>query len=60
MLSILMKELLRYKQQRIKTSELYSSIELVGDENLLIIALKLVDWIKVEGMRKETRNLDLW
>lgn len=60
MLLILMKELLRYKQQRIKTPELYSSIELVGDENLLIIALKLVDWIKVEGMRKKTRNLDLW
>lgn len=36
MLLILMKELLRYKQQRIKTPELYSSIELVGDENLLI------------------------
>lgn len=59
MLFILMKELLHFYQKRVKSSVLISAIELVGEKNLQTISGRLVEWIKVEGMRKKTRNLDL-
>jgi hypothetical protein len=60
MLLELMKDLLLFKQADMQSPALYSAIRLVGRRNLFIISLNLIDWIKVEGMRKKTRNLDLW
>lgn len=60
MLLILMKDLLHYEQKGIKSSILIPAVELVGERKLQIISDRLVEWIKVEGMRKKTRNLDLW
>lgn len=59
MLFLLMKALLHFYQKRTKSSLLISAIELVGEKNLQTISGRLVEWIKVEGMRKKTRNLVL-
>ncbi|OCG61427.1 hypothetical protein [Gilliamella sp. Nev3-1] len=60
MLLELMKDLLLFEQEDIKSPILILAIDLVGEKNLYIISRRLVGWIKVEGMRKKTRNLDLW